>query len=112
MSDFGAELERLMRARGLGVRALHRRSGYSAGYITQLRQGRRNPSPETARDLDDALDAGGALAARVHAPSMRAKSAEPAVFGPVPEPSLLGLEAWRGIPRAAKTFDPHEAARV
>jgi transcriptional regulator with XRE-family HTH domain len=89
MSDFGAELERLMRARGLGVRALHRRSGYSAGYITQLRQGRRNPSPETARDLDDALDAGGALAARVHAPSMRAKSAEPAVFGPVPEPGLL-----------------------
>src|ERR1700676_3070940 len=63
MSDFGAELERWMRARGVGVRELHRRSGYSAGYITQLRQGRRNPSPETASDLDDALRADGALAA-------------------------------------------------
>jgi transcriptional regulator with XRE-family HTH domain len=63
MSGFGAELGRWMRARGTGVRELHRRSGYSAGYITQLRQGRRNPSPEAARDLDDALSAGGELAA-------------------------------------------------
>lgn len=62
MSDFDAELARWMLARGLGVRELHRRSGYSAGYITQLRQGRRNPSPDAARDLDDALGAGGALA--------------------------------------------------
>lgn len=63
MSDFGAELKRWMQARGVGVRELHRRSGYSAGYISQLRQGRRSPSPDTARDLDDALAAGGALAA-------------------------------------------------
>jgi hypothetical protein len=63
MSDFGAELERRMRARGMGVRELHRRSGYSAGYITQLRQGLRNPSPQAARDLDDSLGADGALAA-------------------------------------------------
>jgi len=63
MSDFGAELARWMAARGVGVRELHRRSGYSAGYITQLRQGRRFPSPDVARDLDDALGAGGALAA-------------------------------------------------
>ena len=62
MSDFGAELARWMLARGLGVRELHRRSGYSAGYITQLRQGHRTPSPEAARDLDDALGAGGAIA--------------------------------------------------
>lgn len=63
MSGFGAQLGRWMQARGMGVRELHRRSGYSAGYITQLRQGRRNPSPDAARDLDDALSAGGALAA-------------------------------------------------
>src|ERR1700692_4285129 len=61
MSDCGAELARWMLARGLGVRELHRRSGYSAGYITQLRQGGRHPSPEAAGDLDDALGAGGAL---------------------------------------------------
>jgi Helix-turn-helix domain len=83
MSGFGAELERWMRARGTGVRELHRRSGYSAGYITQLRQGRRNPSPEAARDLDDALGAGGTLAASVPsrdgvAPVRRRASAGPA----------------------------------
>jgi transcriptional regulator with XRE-family HTH domain len=63
MSDFGAELARWMAVRGVGVRELRRRSGYSAGYVTQLRQGRRFPSPDVARDLDDALGAGGALAA-------------------------------------------------
>ena len=67
-SGFGAELERWIRARGIGARELHRRSGYSAGYITQLRQGRRNPSPEAARDLDAALDAGGTLAADAPSP--------------------------------------------
>jgi transcriptional regulator with XRE-family HTH domain len=65
MSDFGTELARLMQARGIGVRELHRRSGYSAAYISQLRHGRRLPSPEAARDLDDALSADGALAAGV-----------------------------------------------
>ena len=63
MSDFGFELGRWMRERGIGVRELHRRSGYSAAYITQLRQGQRNPKADTARDLDDALSAGGVLAA-------------------------------------------------
>lgn len=67
MNGFGAELKRWMQARGAGVRELHRRSGYSAGYITQLRQGRRNPSMEAARDLDDALNAGSALIARARA---------------------------------------------
>ena len=63
MSDFGTELTRWMEERGVGVRELHRRSGYSAGYISQLRQRRRAPSPEAARDFDDALGADGALAA-------------------------------------------------
>ncbi|HEY1821425.1 MAG TPA: helix-turn-helix domain-containing protein [Trebonia sp.] len=63
MSDFGTELTRWMEERGVGVRELHRRSGYSAGYISQLRQRRRVPSPEAARDFDDALGADGALAA-------------------------------------------------
>lgn len=67
MSDFGSTLEHWMRERGIGVRELHRRSGYSAAYITQLRQGRRNPSADAARDFDDALGAGGRLAARARA---------------------------------------------
>lgn len=63
MSDFGTELTRWMEERGIGVRELHRRSGYSAGYISQLRQRRRRPSPEAACDFDDALGADGTLAA-------------------------------------------------
>jgi transcriptional regulator with XRE-family HTH domain len=45
------------------VRELHRISGYSAAYISQLRHGKRNPSADVAQDLDDALGAGGALKA-------------------------------------------------
>jgi transcriptional regulator with XRE-family HTH domain len=67
MSDFSTELARRMRARAMGVRELSRRSGYSTGHISQLSRGQRNPSPEAARDLDDALGAGGALAAAVPA---------------------------------------------
>jgi transcriptional regulator with XRE-family HTH domain len=63
MSDFSAELARWMQAQGTGVRELHRISGYSAAYISQLRHGKRNPSADVARDLDDALGAGGALKA-------------------------------------------------
>lgn len=62
MSGFGEALARLMRERGVGVRELSRRSGYSTGYVSQLCHGRRNPSPEAARDLDDALGADGELA--------------------------------------------------
>jgi transcriptional regulator with XRE-family HTH domain len=63
MSDFSVELTRLMRDQGVGVRSLARRSGYSAAHISQLARARRYPSPEAAADLDDALAAGGALAA-------------------------------------------------
>jgi tetratricopeptide (TPR) repeat protein len=52
-----------METRGIGVRALHRRSGYSPAHPSQLRSGQRNPSAQAAQDLDDALGASGALAA-------------------------------------------------
>jgi transcriptional regulator with XRE-family HTH domain len=61
LDDFGTELSRWMAARGTGVRELARRAGYSYGYISQLRGGARIPSPEAAWDLDDALEADGAL---------------------------------------------------
>ncbi|MGH3282558.1 MAG: helix-turn-helix domain-containing protein, partial [Trebonia sp.] len=99
MSGFGAELERWMRERGVGVRELHRRSGYSAGYITQLRQGHRNPSPDAARDLDDTLHAGGALIA-----SVPSRGSAP----PVPHRAFTGLNGppmhW-GMPDPALPAD-------
>jgi len=63
MSHFGTELERLMTARGLGVRELARLVPCNPGHISNLRSGKARPSPELARTLDDRLDADGTLAA-------------------------------------------------
>jgi hypothetical protein len=52
-----------MEARDVGVRALSRRTGYSAAFISQLRAGKRHPSADAAQDLDDALGAQGNLLA-------------------------------------------------
>lgn len=71
MGEFGDELARWMTARQAGVRELARRSGYTASYISQLRAGKRAPSPDAAADLDDALTAGGQLAAAAPAPARR-----------------------------------------
>ena len=71
MSDFAAELARLMTARGCGVRELARMVPCNPGHIFNLRSGRARPSPELAEALDDRLDAGGTLAALAPAPSPR-----------------------------------------
>lgn len=97
MSGFGSELERWMRERGMGVRELHRRSGYSAAYISQLQQGRRNPKADTAQDLDDALGAGGALAAAASARSVPSAVQRRAVIG-LTGASIFGA-ALEGVPR-------------
>src|SRR5260370_20172772 len=69
MGEFGHELQRWMQARGTGVRELAGGSGYPASYISQLRAGKRMPSRDAAADLEDALGAGGALAAAAAAPA-------------------------------------------
>lgn len=64
MTRFGDELVRWMTARDTGVRKLAARTGYSPGYISELRSGKKpHPSPEVAQDLDYALEAEGELAA-------------------------------------------------
>ncbi len=49
MGEFGGELTCWMQARDTGVRELARRSGYTASYISQLRAGKRMPSPGCRR---------------------------------------------------------------
>ena len=71
MSDFAAELARLMTARDLGVRELARMVPCNPGHISNLRSGRARPSRELAEALDDRLGAGGTLAALAPAPSPR-----------------------------------------
>jgi transcriptional regulator with XRE-family HTH domain len=62
MSNFSTELYRLMTERGLGVRETARRVPCNAGYISNLRSGRKQPSAQTAGRLDVVLNAGGRLA--------------------------------------------------
>ena len=63
MSEFAAELARLMAARGLGVRELARTVPCNSGHISNLRSGKARPSPELAEALDERLEAGGTLRA-------------------------------------------------
>ncbi len=57
-----------MAVRGLGVRELARRVPCNPGHISNLRSGRKRPSPQTAARLDDILAAGGGLSALVGGP--------------------------------------------
>ena len=86
MSDFGAELARLMAKRGLGVRELARLAYVNPGHVSNLRSGKARPSPELAASLDGLLEAGGSLAAL--APS---RPAAP----PVPGDEIAALELAR-----------------
>jgi plasmid maintenance system antidote protein VapI len=71
MSEFGDELQRLMAERGIGVRELARQVPCNAGHISQLRHGQKRASPQTAKRLDEVLDAGGRLIALVARSSSR-----------------------------------------
>jgi transcriptional regulator with XRE-family HTH domain len=81
MSVFGEELGRLMAAGGLGVRELARLVPCNPGHISNLRNGRKRPSPQVAARLDDILGAGGELSALA--------GAKPRV--PVPALELPGI---------------------
>jgi len=91
MGEFGSELTRWMQARDTGVRALARRAGYTASYISQLRAGKRMPSPEAAADLDDALSAGGELAAS--APAAARASGRPVTRAAGPAGEIAAILA-------------------
>jgi transcriptional regulator with XRE-family HTH domain len=85
MSDFSTELERLMTARRVGVRELARQAHFTAGYISNLRSGKRRPSPETAGLLDRVLRADGTLVAL-------SRDGRTAAGGPrAPQPDFLPL---------------------
>lgn len=67
VSDFSDALTRLMDARGTGVRQLARDLYVNPGHVSNLRAGRKRPSPELAASIDEYLGAGGQLAALVPA---------------------------------------------
>jgi transcriptional regulator with XRE-family HTH domain len=63
MSDFGAELGRLRRERGLSLHELARRSHYDVGYLSKVIRGHKHGSRELALHLDTLLGADGVLVA-------------------------------------------------
>jgi transcriptional regulator with XRE-family HTH domain len=64
---FGELLRRLRTQRGLSYRDLASRATYGKSYLHDLETGRKQPTAETARRLDEILNAGGQLAALVTA---------------------------------------------
>jgi tetratricopeptide (TPR) repeat protein len=71
MGDFGVELQRLMTARGIGVRELARRVPCNPGHISNLRRDKKQASPELVARIDDVLGARGKLAALAASGSSR-----------------------------------------
>ena len=61
--NFAEALTAAMDGRSIGVRELARRVPCDAGYVSQLRHGRKQPSPRIAARLDEVLGTGGELAA-------------------------------------------------
>ena len=92
MGVFDEALTRLMAARRIGVRELARRSHYSAGHISNLRSGAKQPSPDCAAELDEILGGGGELIALVSGGRAAADADSGATAGdPVPQVRSLAV---------------------
>jgi transcriptional regulator with XRE-family HTH domain len=68
VSAFADELRRLRLERGLSYRGLAEVAHYGKSYLDDLEKGRKLPSPALAGRLDEALRAGGRLAATLRTP--------------------------------------------
>ncbi|HEV2375992.1 MAG TPA: helix-turn-helix transcriptional regulator [Streptosporangiaceae bacterium] len=86
MSDFGDELGRLCRARGVSLHALARQSHYDVGYLSKVANGHKRGSRDLAAALDTHLSAEGALLAAWE------NSASPAT-------RMTSPTAWPRLPR-------------
>lgn len=64
-SQFARRMAELRQLRGLSLRELERRAYFSRSYLQQIESGSKLPSVAAARQIDEALSAGGELAAIV-----------------------------------------------
>jgi transcriptional regulator with XRE-family HTH domain len=74
-TSFGTALRRARAGRGVSLAGLSRLVHYSAGYLSRVERGQRAPSPALARACDQALGAGGALAALASEPAQAREAA-------------------------------------
>jgi transcriptional regulator with XRE-family HTH domain len=93
---FPERMRELLAERGLSYRALAAKTYYSRGYLHDLATGRKSPTPETARRIDDALGGQGQLAAYVDAPPVD----DPGELARRVAASDLGAETLEGIENA------------
>ncbi|MDG4832379.1 helix-turn-helix transcriptional regulator [Solwaraspora sp. WMMD1047] len=63
MDEFHTRLRELRAARGISLRALAKQAFYTKSYLHELETGAKAPSARAARQIDNALGAGGELAA-------------------------------------------------
>jgi transcriptional regulator with XRE-family HTH domain len=81
--SFGALMRQLRLAAGMSMSKLAGRINYSKGYLSKIENGLKPPNPTVARLCDSALDAGGALIAKVQPPRPAAVT-----------PEVTGEEVW------------------
>jgi transcriptional regulator with XRE-family HTH domain len=97
---FGVTLTGLMEERGIGVRELARRTDYTPGYISNLRNGVKAASPKVAGLLDSALEANGRL---VEMEQKAARQPSPRRIGTYARPSALpSAEVHAKTPQEAR----------
>ncbi|MFD8497752.1 tetratricopeptide repeat protein [Amycolatopsis sp. NPDC059657] len=82
--EFTAEVRRLLRARGMSIPILAKRTAYSASYVTKILRGERALTPVVVHELDCALDAEGVLE-RIAAELEAAAQVRPAQLPPANE---------------------------
>ncbi len=103
--EFRSCLRQLREEAGLSLRALGQLSSYSRSYLWDLEAGHKRPTANTARRLDQALQAGGQLAALASAEDVaasRPRVAEPRAHRSEPVDGLQFASNWRqGIDVAA-----------
>ncbi|MGI5150390.1 helix-turn-helix domain-containing protein [Plantactinospora sp. CA-294935] len=95
---FPARLRELRTARGLSLRDLARRTYYGKSQLHDLETSRSRPTVEAARRLDDALEAGGTLAALVvEAPAVTTPDDDQRIAYVLTQPSRLDAATVRTL---------------
>ena len=92
---FPARLRELRELKGISLRALAKQTLSSSSHIHQFEHGAAQPSIETAQRLDDALGAGGELAALVRVPVPVGTRGRDQTAGPDARPSGPLVEQLR-----------------
>lgn len=111
---FSLRLRQLREARGMSLRDLARLTYFGKSTLSELENGRRAPSNETAARLDRALEASGELEGLVTAIATSSEGAE-RIAHAVRRPRLIdgaAAEAWAEVLAAERRLDDEVDAHI